>query len=229
MGRPLKIKESTTVDIGFNSFSSLDQPTTVIPSGMSSSEYLGIVGGANTSVATSTYPVVFVTANVAGTSGDAFIITQKGATKYLVGLDGAIDVADIVVGNSYKILSLGDTNWQAIGSPRTAVAGDIFTATAVGTGTGTVQLVGVCLLADDATPATGFMQVTANVDGTTFSVSKMTNKYVWDYSTPAVKYAANFFNGAGADVTTAGSGADTATWTNGSGDYSLAEVTNYTS
>jgi hypothetical protein len=232
MGRPLKIKQSTTVDVGFNSFSSLDQPTVVIPAGMSSSQYLGVVGGANASIATSTYPVVYVNANVAGTSGDAYIITQKGQTKYLVGIDGAIQDEDIVKGNSYKITSLSNTNWQALGAPATANVGDIFTATVNGTGlttNGTVELVGVCYLVDSDTPAAGEMQVIATTNSAAFNVSKMTNKYVWDYQTPAVKYAANFFDGAAGLIGTAGSGADVATWDNGSGNYALAQVTDYTS
>ena len=60
MGRPLKIKKSTTKDIGFNSISELTNP--VYPSTLNQSQYLGVVGGENTSVATTDYPVVRVQA-----------------------------------------------------------------------------------------------------------------------------------------------------------------------
>lgn len=69
MGRPLKIKESATVDIGFNN------PAT---------NHYGVVGG-NTSLSTSSYPVTKVRVKIGGNSeADGYIIRQKGASKYLV-------------------------------------------------------------------------------------------------------------------------------------------------
>jgi len=60
MGRPLKIKkyspgsgDTTTngvgvvIDAGFNQFANLDPGTQVIPVGMTSNQFLGVVGGAN--------------------------------------------------------------------------------------------------------------------------------------------------------------------------------------
>ena len=83
MGRPLKIKKSTTKDIGFNNLGSLTNP--VYPATLNSSEYLGVVGGANASVATSAYPVVRVQAcEIGGTEEAAIIVRQKGTTTYLV-------------------------------------------------------------------------------------------------------------------------------------------------
>ena len=59
MGRPLKIKKSTTIDIGFNDFGNVEVP--VIPVGMTSTEFLGVVGGANTNREKSgTYPATYV-------------------------------------------------------------------------------------------------------------------------------------------------------------------------
>lgn len=83
MGRPLKIKKTTTTDIGFNNVGSLTNP--VYPASMASTAFFGVVGGANTSVATSSYPVVAVHAcELGGTEEEAYIIRQKGQTTYLV-------------------------------------------------------------------------------------------------------------------------------------------------
>lgn len=48
-------------------------------------------------------------------------------------------VSDILVGKRYTILTLGDTDWESIGADAGAVVGDEFTATSVGSGTGTVS------------------------------------------------------------------------------------------
>jgi hypothetical protein len=42
MGRPLKIKESLTIDIGFNAFSVLTNP--VPPTGFTATDFTGVVG-----------------------------------------------------------------------------------------------------------------------------------------------------------------------------------------
>ena len=230
MGRPLKIKKSTTVDIGFNPYNLLDQPTVVIPSGLTDTEYTGVVGGAE-SVATAAYPVIAITAYITGGAAEdtAYIITQKGQTKYLVAVQVSIDAVDMVAGLSYVITSVGDTDWKAVGgTTATAAVGDIFTATGAGTGTGTVYQVGVCSLADVASGslAEGEMQMTVDYGSGAVQVSRVNNKYVWDYSVPPVKYLANFFDNGG--TTAAASGADVATWTNSTGEYTLGEVSNYT-
>ena len=107
MGRPLKIKQSTTVDIGFNAIASLTNP--VYPDTLSGTEFIGVVGGANAGVATATYPVVkaraFITGAVA--EDDAYIITQKGSTKYLVATVTAVNDESLVVGATYRILTVG--------------------------------------------------------------------------------------------------------------------------
>jgi hypothetical protein len=232
MGRPLKIKESTTVDIGFNPFSALTNP--VFPSDPTTfdgTEYLGVVGGANANVATAAYPVIKCRAFITGAEDDAYIITQKGATKYLVATVTAVNDEDMVVGRTYRILTVGTTNWRAVGATTaTPAVGDIFTATAAGAGTGTVQLVGVCVLANQADGALsqGNMNITFSTgDSTAQTVSKLTNKFVWDYSTPPVRYAANFFSDEGYEVKSGTTGA-----VNASGQQnrvSLAIVENYTS
>lgn len=92
MGRPLKIKHSSTIDIGFNN-----------PQGGS---YYGVVGG-NTSLSSTSYPVVRVRVKIGSNSeADGYIITQKGSTKYLVS-DGVntgvcilVDKADSTLGSN---------------------------------------------------------------------------------------------------------------------------------
>ena len=70
MGRPLKIKKSSTTDIGF------DNPT--------GGSYYGVVGG-NTSISTSSYPVTKIRVKVGSNAeADGYIIRQKGSISYLV-------------------------------------------------------------------------------------------------------------------------------------------------
>lgn len=235
MGRPLKIKQSTTVDIGFNPFSLLDQPTVTIPSGMSSSEYLGVVGGGYPSgIATATYPTVACTAYITGSGAEdnAYIITQKGATKYLVAAQTQNAESTIVAGTSYIIGDLGTTtNWTALGAGVNPQVGDVFTAiTAGGAGDGLVSFVGICILANEAAASVteGNMQISFDYGSGATQVSRLTNKYVWDYSTPPTRYAADFFVGS-TPATTAKSGADITTWTNGTGELDLGQVSDYTS
>jgi hypothetical protein len=215
MGRPLKIKESTTVDIGFNAVTSLTNP--IFPATMSGTDYFGVVGGANANVATATYPVIKARAYLPNSDvtdeDDAYIITQKGATKYLVATVTAVADEDLEPGNTYRILTVGDTNWRAVGATTANPAvGDVFTATAIGAGTGTAQQVGVCVLANkqDGALAEGEMNITFSTgdDSTALTVSKLTNKFLWDYSSPQrVRYAANFFTDEGTAVKSGTTGA----------------------
>jgi hypothetical protein len=193
MGRPLKIKKSTTKDIGFNSFSSLDSGTAVIPVGMTSAEFLGVVGGANANIATAAYPVVAITANINGQQGSAYIITQKGQTKYLVSGEDSVTAGSFTVGFSYQILTLGTTNWTAIGAGVNPQVGAVFTATGVGSGTGTASDCGQATLIADisANLVAGQMNMAFNTNGNTVFASRLTNKYIWDSSN--TRYAVNFF------------------------------------
>jgi hypothetical protein len=59
---------------------------------------------------------------------------------------GTTEVAgSLVVGVEYQIISLGDTDWNAVAGTTeiTYVAGDVFTVAEVGTGTGTASLIPV--------------------------------------------------------------------------------------
>jgi hypothetical protein len=232
MGRPLKIKKSTTSDIGFNPFSALTNPVYPSdPTTFDGTEYLGVVGGANASVATAAFPVVKCRAFIVGAEDDAYIITQKGTTKYQVATVTAVNDEDIVAGRAYRILSVGTTNWAAIGaSDSNAAVGDVFTATGAGSGTGTVQNVGTCVLANqaDGSLTLGNMNISfSEGDSTAQLISKLTNKFALDYSVPPVRYLTNFFSDEGFQIKSGTTGA-----VNVSGQQnrvSLAIVENFTS
>ena len=195
MGRPLKIKKSTTKDIGFNALDTLTVP--VYPSQMGGTQFFGVVGGANASVATSTYPVVKCRVRITGQAeADGYIITQKGSTKYQVASVTVIQDQAMVVGTTYRILVLGDTDWSATGAGKTAAVGDIFTCLGAGAGSGTVQLVGTCVLANelDTFLSAGNMNITMTADNSSaITISRLTNHFALDYSDPKVRYAVNFF------------------------------------
>jgi hypothetical protein len=191
MGRPLKIKKSTTVDIGFNSFDSLDPGTAVIPTGMTTTEFLGVVGGGNTSIATAAYPVVKVRANVNGQEGTAHIITQKGTTKYLVSGENSVNAGSFTPGFSYQIIALGNTDWTAIGAPATPTVGTVFTATGAGSGSGTASDAGQCVLVANATINSGQMNMIFSANGGSVYASRLTNKYI--YNAAGGRFAVNFF------------------------------------
>jgi len=232
MGRPLKIKKSTTSDIGFNPFSALTNPVYPSdPTTFDGTEYLGVVGGANAGVATAAFPVVKCRAFIVGAEDDAYIITQKGTTKYQVATVTAVNDEDIVAGRAYRILSVGTTNWAAIGaSDSNAAVGDVFTATGAGTGTGTVQNVGTCVLANqaDGSLTLGNMNISfSEGDSVAQLISKLTNKFALDYSVPPVRYLTNFFSDEGFQIKSGTTGA-----VNVSGQQnrvSLAIVENFTS
>ena len=252
MGRPLKIKKSTTTDIGFNALAGLTAPVLPSPVFDTDTEYLGVVGGSNT-VDTATYPTVKCRVFITGfAEEDGYIIRQKGSHKYLVG--GITERTALVAGRAYRVTTVGDTNWAAVGAGTDVAAGDVFTATAAlaDTGTGRVNAVGQCVLGSDLTPTAGNMSISYfSNDSTETAISKLTNKFLQNFDGGAVggnadtgdvwsaaaavnnvAYAANFFSDEGV---TAKSGAEADTWgANGSeqlanGNLDLAIVENYNS
>jgi hypothetical protein len=277
MGRPLKISkysamsgifttgptaQAVSVDVAYPPFAaptSLDTATVVLPQPATSPlPWTGVVGGVNAGQVSATYPVVSCTVNILLATGAANgahtggIIRQKGARKFLVQDYTAIQDENIRPGNAYKITSLSNTNWQALGAPAGAVAGDIFTATVSGAGlttNGVVNLVGTCVLYS-TTPTGGNMSITMSIaDSTPTYISKITNKFVQDFNggetggsantgnvwNPTqvvndIEYAANFFVDG---EQFAKSGADVATWVgtqqNSNGTLTMAEVANTTS
>ena len=203
MGRPLKIQKYSTgsgegqyapgqgvgIDQGFPAWNTLTAQT--YPSDMTGSQFLGVVGGAE-SVASAAYPVVAIQANVNGQQGNSYIIRQKGATKYLVAAENTVNDGSFTKGFSYVITSLGTTNWNAVGAAPNAAVGDVFTATSAGgAGSGTASDVGQCVLVASGTINSGQMNMTLNTGSGNVYASRLTNKYIWDSSN--VRYAVNFF------------------------------------
>jgi predicted RNA binding protein YcfA (HicA-like mRNA interferase family) len=252
MGRPLKIKKSTTTDIGFNALAGLTAPVLPSPVFNTDTEYLGVVGGSNT-VDTATYPTVKCRVFITGfAEEDGYVIRQKGSHKYLVG--GTTARTALVAGRAYRVTVVGNTDWATVGAGTDVAAGDVFTATAAlaDTGTGAVNAVGQCVLGSDLTPAAGNMSISYfSNDSTETAISKLTNKFLQNFDGGAVggnadtgdvwsaaaavnnvAYAANFFSDEGV---TAKSGAEADTWgANGSeqlanGNLDLAIVENYNS
>jgi hypothetical protein len=226
MGRPLKIQKLSTgsgnggasvgIDLGFPNFGSLTNPVKNTVGNMTNAQYLGVVGGAApTDAPSATNPRVDVIVNIQLASGSGagvaqgYIIRQKGSRKYLVGDVTTINDEDILVGNTYMIVTVGDTNWQTAGAPVGAGVGTVFTCTSVDVGgTGTANLVGVCVLDNDVTPAAGLMAITyTNNNSTATPISKLTNKFLLDFAggsgfsqaevTNDVRFSANFFTDEG--------------------------------
>jgi hypothetical protein len=248
MGRPLKIKQSTTKDIGFNAWGVLTAP--VYPATFNSTQFAGVVGGQGNGggVATSGYPVVKCRVYITGQAeADGWIVRQKGVRKYLVASVTSINAVDLVAGQSYYITSVGTTNWSSCGGAANAAVGDVFTATGAGAGNGTANLVGVCVLANQAESSltAGNMNISYSNDGDSSEVliSKLTNKYAYDFTggevggatggwaqsavQQNVRYAANFFTDEGTEIKSGTTGqANTATQQN---LLNLVIVENYTS
>jgi hypothetical protein len=86
------------------------------------------------------------TTGVADTSSGFPYGEIKGNVWYRCGLavkSGSattVSAGSFVVGTTYRIKSVGTTVWTAIGGPVGATAGTVFTATGVGSGTGTADL-----------------------------------------------------------------------------------------
>lgn len=205
MGRPLKISKyatesgiipttppfvgaGTPIDQGFPPFSSLEVP--VPPVGGLNPPWLGVVGGQTGPNTSANYPVVIVTANIqlpsgaAAGSAAASIIRQKGARKYMVAMNATVAPSAMIVGASYQIASLGTTtSWSAVGAGKNPAVGEVFYCTAVGAGNGTVRLVGTCVLQNSAAPTVGCMSIGYTIGATSHTtyVSKLTNKWLYDF------------------------------------------------
>lgn len=229
MGRPLKIQKLSTgsgssggsvaVDLAYPPFSALTNPVVNSADTLNSAQFLGVVGGAApTDTPSATYPRVDVIVNVENPSGSGigvatgYIIRQKGSHKYLVGDGTGVNDGSFVVGQAYQIATVGTTtDWVAAGAPTNYGLGTVFTATSVGgSGNGVANSVGICVLADDVTPAAGFMCITfteSTGDSTATPISKLTNKFLLDWAGGSdyaatsvvndVRYVANFFTDEG--------------------------------
>lgn len=203
MGRALKIQKtganqgvgtpgaSVVLDAGYPAFGTLTDPVYNSAGSLTATDYLGVVGGSPaTSTATATYPQIAAVVNIAladGTSttaGAGRIVRQKGSHKFLVAYTAAATADEsFVVGQAYQISTLGTTDWSAVGAGSQSAVGDIFTATAVGAGTGEAYPVGQCILQNSGTPDAGYMSIAFSVgDSTDVYASYITNKWVRDWT-----------------------------------------------
>ena len=265
MARALKIAKtspgsgnsgaSVNVDVAYPNFGSLTNIAYNTPvQTLGPTEYLGVVGGSATdSTPSTTNPEIAAVVNIAladGTSttaGAGRIVRQKGSHKFLVEYTAAATTAgSFITGQAYKILSTGNTDWNAVGhGDGTPAAGDEFTATAAGSGTGTAYPIGICVLSNTATPAAGYMSIAYSTgDSSAVYASYISNKWIRDwtgmtYATYADSnygvnvqsgenaYVVNFFTDEG-NVTVSGGEMVGSTQTNNA-TVQLAQVANVTS
>jgi hypothetical protein len=181
------------VDVGYPNFGSLTDPVYNSANTLSSTDYLGVVGGFQEGQVSATNPIIGCTVNILrndGTSTTAVsgrILRQKGAHKFLVTAASAIQDEDIVVGNTYMIETASGTNWAQFGASPNAAQGDIFTATINGSAAvvdnGVVWDVGVCVLSNTGSPTAGNMSIEFSVgDSAAVYASYITNKWIRDWN-----------------------------------------------
>jgi len=183
---------STLVDAGYPNFGSLTDPVYNSAGTLSANDFLGVVGGAPVlSSPSPTFPEISPQVNIALPSGSGQgattgrIIRQKGSHKFLVSSNTTVDDESMVVGASYMIITLDTTNWQQMGAPAGAIAGTIFTCTAVCASpqNGTGVLVGQCVLQNTGTPTAGGMSIEYSVgDSSAVYASYITNKWIRDWN-----------------------------------------------
>ena len=185
--------QNVLTDAGYPNFGSLTSPATPYNSAdtLNSNQFLGVVGGSpTTSTASATFPEILAQVNISladGSStsaGNGRIIRQKGAHKFLVAYTASATADEsFIVGQAYQISTLGTTNWQACGAGADAAVGDIFTAVAVGSGTGEGYPVGVCVLSNTGSPTAGNMSIEYSVgDSSAVYASYITNKWIRDWN-----------------------------------------------
>jgi hypothetical protein len=185
--------QTILTDAGFPNFGSLTSPATPYNSAdtLNSDQFVGVVGGSpTTSTPSATFPEVLAAVNISladGTSttaGAGRLIRQKGAHKFLVAYTASATADEsLIVGQAYQISTLGTTDWQACGAPAGATVGDVFTAIAVGSGTGEAYPVGVCVLSNAAAPTAGNMSIEYSVgDSAAVYASYITNKWIRDWN-----------------------------------------------
>ena len=185
--------QTILTDAGFPNFGSLTSPATPYNSAdtLNSDQFVGVVGGSpTTSTPSTTFPEVLAAVNISladGTSttaGAGRLIRQKGAHKFLVAYTASATADEsFIVGQAYQISTLGTTNWQSVGAGADATLGDIFTAVAVGSGTGEAYPVGVCVLSNTGSPTAGNMSIEYSVgDSAAVYASYITNKWIRDWN-----------------------------------------------
>jgi len=158
---------------------------------LDSTQFVGVVGGSPaTSTPSTTFPEVLAAVNIlladdsSTGAGAGRLIRQKGAHKFLVAYTASTTADEsLIVGQAYQIAVLGTTDWQTCGAPAGAAVGDIFTAVAVGSGSGTAYPVGQCVLSNTGTPTAGNMSIEYSVgDSSAVYASYITNKWIRDWN-----------------------------------------------
>jgi hypothetical protein len=185
--------QTILTDAGFPNFGSLTSPATPYNSAdtLNSDQFVGVVGGSPaTSTPSATFPEVLAAVNISladGTSttaGAGRLIRQKGAHKFLVAYTASTTADEsLIIGQAYQIAVLGTTDWQACGAGSDVAVGDVFTAVAVGSGTGTAYPVGQCVLSNTGSPTAGNMSIEYSVgDSAAVYASYITNKWIRDWN-----------------------------------------------
>ena len=185
--------QTILTDAGFPNFGSLTSPATPYNSAntFNSDQFVGVVGGSpTTSTPSATFPEVLAAVNILladgtdTTAGAGRLIRQKGAHKFLVAYTASATADEsLIIGQAYQISTLGTTDWQACGAGSDATVGDVFTAVAVGSGTGEAYPVGQCVLSNAAAPTAGNMSIEYSVgDSAAVYASYITNKWIRDWN-----------------------------------------------
>tara|TARA_R110000868_G_scaffold208_1_gene2014 strand:+ start:54 stop:881 length:828 start_codon:yes stop_codon:yes gene_type:complete len=185
--------QTILTDAGFPNFGSLTSPATPYNSAntFNTDQFVGVVGGSPaTSTPSTTFPEVLAAVNILladgtdTTAGAGRLIRQKGAHKFLVAYTASATADEsLIIGQAYQISTLGTTDWQACGAGSDAAVGDVFTAVAVGSGTGEAYPVGVCVLSNVAAPTAGNMSIEYSVgDSAAVYASYITNKWIRDWN-----------------------------------------------
>ena len=188
--------QTVLTDAGFPNFGSLTNPAFNTPvQTLDANQFLGVVGGIfTTSTPSATFPEIVCLVNIVLADGTSTfdiaseyagrIIRQKGSHKFLVAYTYASTADEsMIVGQAYQVASVGTTNWAACGGGADSAVGDIFTATAVGSGNGYAYPVGQCVLSNTATPAAGNMSIQYSTgDSAAVFASYITNKWVRDWN-----------------------------------------------
>ena len=185
--------QTILTDAGFPNFGSLTSPATPYNSAdtLNSDQFVGVVGGSpTTSTPSTTFPEVLAAVNILladgtdTTAGAGRLIRQKGAHKFLVAYTASATADEsLIIGQAYQISTLGTTDWQACGAGSDAAVGDVFTAVAVGSGTGEAYPVGQCVLSNTGSPTAGNMSIEYSVgDSAAVYASYITNKWIRDWN-----------------------------------------------
>jgi hypothetical protein len=185
--------QTILTDAGFPNFGSLTSPATPYNSAntFNSDQFVGVVGGSpTTSTPSATFPEVLAAVNILladgtdTTAGAGRLIRQKGAHKFLVAYTASATADEsLIIGQAYQISTLGTTDWQTCGAGSDATVGDVFTAVAVGSGTGEAYPVGQCVLSNTGSPTAGNMSIEYSVgDSAAVYASYITNKWIRDWN-----------------------------------------------